>query len=119
MGLSAIMVAHVFYPAIEKDKIPASLSEKVIQNLLRKELKFNGVVISDDMVMGGVKAYTPFEACKKGIEAGVNMFIYRNTDKNILDLTEEIETAIRNKEIDEKLIDFSVEKILSLKREII
>ena len=115
MGLSAVMAAHVHYSAIDEENIPSSLSKNAIQKLLRNELKFKGVVISDDMVMGGVSLYSPFEACKKGIEAGVNMFIYRNTDENVLNLVSELESAIVNGEIDEKLIDFSVEKILKLK----
>ena len=119
MGLKAVMVAHVHYSAIDEDNIPASLSKNVIQKLLRQDLRFNGVVISDDMVMGGVQSYSPFEACKKGIEAGVNMFIYRNTDKSVLDLISDLETAVRNGEIDEKLINSSVDKIISLKHSII
>lgn len=115
-GLEAVMVAHIHYPSTDREIIPASLSKNVIQNLLRKELKFNGIVISDDMVMGGVQTYTPFVACKKGIEAGVNMFIYRNTDKTILDLISNLETAVKTGEIDEQLIDFSVSKILEIKQ---
>ena len=115
-GLNAVMVAHVHYSAIDEGDIPASLSKKVIHNILRNDLSFNGIVISDDMVMGGVASYTPYEACKKGIEAGVNMFIYRNTDKNVLKLVENIENAVRTGEIDEGLIDFSLERIVQIKR---
>lgn len=115
MGLNAVMVAHVHYCAIDEENIPSSLSKNAIQKILRDELKFNGVVISDDMVMGGVSSYSPFEACKKAIEAGVNMFIYRDTDDNVIRLISELERNIQNGVIDEKLIDLSVEKILKLK----
>lgn len=118
-GLEAVMVAHVHYPSIDQDNIPASLSKNAIQKLLREELGFNGVVISDDMVMGGVNGYSPFEACKRGIEAGINMFIYRNTDKQILDLISQIETAVKAGEIGEKLIDDSVKRINCLKSAIL
>ncbi len=115
IGLNAIMVAHVHYSSIDKENIPASLSKNAIQNLLRKELGFKGIVISDDMVMGGVQSYTPFEACKNAIEAGVNMFIYRNTDESVLNLVSEVENAVLNGKIDERLIDFSISHILDLK----
>lgn len=110
-GLSVLMVAHVYYSAIDKNPIPATVSKNVIQNLLRKKLKFDGVVISDDMVMGGIKGYSPFEACKRGIEAGINMFIFRNADNFVKDLILQLENSVRIGEIDEKLIDFSLEKI--------
>ena len=115
-GLNAVMVAHVHYSAIDEQNIPASLSKNVIQNILRKGLGFNGAIISDDMVMGGVQSYTPFEACKKAIEAGVNMFIYRNTDESVLNLISQLETAVKSGEIDEKLIDSSVSRVFELKQ---
>lgn len=114
--LPAIMVAHVYYNAFDSQKIPASVSENVIKNYLRKKLGFKGLVISDDMVMGGIKKFTSLEACKKAIYAGVNMFIYRNSDDATLELIQQLITAVKNGEIDIKLIDESVEYIQSVKK---
>lgn len=113
--LPAIMVAHVHYKAFDSQKIPASISENVIKNYLRKELGFKGLVISDDMVMGGIKKFTPFEACKKAINAGVNMFIYRNSDDATLELIQQLVAAVEHGEIDIKLIDESINYIQSVK----
>ena len=113
--LPAIMVAHVHYKAFDSQKIPASISPNVIKNYLRKELGFKGLVISDDMVMGGIKKFTPFEACKRAINAGVNMFIYRNSDDATIELIQQLIVAVEHGEIDIKLIDESINYIQSVK----
>ena len=79
------------------------------------ELKFKGLIITDDMEMNGIKGFTPFEACTKAINAGVNMFIFRNADKHVFDLVNSIEQAVNDKIIDEELINISVDKILKIK----
>ena len=112
--IPAIMVAHIHYTAFDKDKVPASISKNVI-NYLRNNLCFKGLIISDDMVMGGIKRFTPFEACKRAINAGVNMFIYRNADEKTIALIEQIINAVKIGEINEEQIDRSVNYITSLK----
>ena len=114
--LPAIMVAHVHYTAFDKDKIPASVSGNIINGYLRNKLGFKGIVISDDMVMGGIKKFSPFEACKLAINAGVNMFIYRNSDDCTINLIEQLANAVKNGEIDEKNIDKSLEYIFLIKK---
>ena len=115
IDIPAIMVAHVLYPALEKDNIPASISSKIIDEFLLKELNFDGVVISDDMEMNGIKGFTKIDACIKAINAGVNMFIYRDSNKDILSLINNIEKAVKDGLIDENKINKSVEKIIALK----
>ena len=114
--LPAIMVAHVHYTAFDKDKIPASVSGNIINGYLRNKLGFKGIVISDDMVMGGIKKFSPFEACKLAINAGVNMFIYRNSDDCTINLIEQLANAVKSGEIDEKNIDKSLEYIFLIKK---
>ncbi|MDD3238427.1 MAG: beta-N-acetylhexosaminidase [Candidatus Gastranaerophilales bacterium] len=113
--IPAIMVAHVHYPAFDKENIPASMSENIIKNYLINKMNYNGLIISDDMVMGAIQGFTPLQACKKAINAGINMFIFRNTDKKVLNLIDCIEQAVLKGEIDITLIDKSVDKILSTK----
>ena len=99
-------------------KIPASISTNVIK-YLREQLGFNGVVMTDDMVMGSIKKFaTPLEACKKAINAGVNMFIYRNADFSTTELIASIVKSVECGEISECKIDESVSKILSLKQNV-
>lgn len=114
--IPAIMVAHVHYSAFDSEKIPASISQNVIQNYLRQKLEFKGLVISDDMVMGGIKKFSPLEACKKAINAGVNMFIYRNSDNATIELIQQLIIAAKNGEIDIKLVDENIKYITAAKK---
>ncbi len=115
IGIPAIMVAHVFYSALEKDNIPSSLSKKIITDLLINKLNFNGVIISDDMEMNAVKNFSRLDACIQGINAGITMFIFRNTTKDIYELIEGIEQAVKNGIIKEDIIDIAIDKIYNLK----
>ncbi len=112
--LPAIMVAHIHYKAFDTERIPASVSKNVL-NYLRNNLGFEGVIISDDMVMGGVKRFSPFDACKRAILAGVNMFIYRNANETTQTLIEQIINAVKTGEIPENRIDESARLIMRLK----
>lgn len=117
-NIPAIMVAHVHYPCFDKEKIPSSLSENVVNDYLIDKLGFKGLIISDDMVMGAMQSYPPVEACIKAINSGINMFIFRNCNKNTLLLLDELEQAVIDKKISEKAIDISLKKIFKLKKNI-
>lgn len=98
--IEMIMVAHLHCTCFEPDeKIPCSLSKNAI-DYLRNELNFKGITISDDMVMKGVSDFGATEACELGIKAGLNMFIYRNSNPETIDIIEEI---IKRAEKDEAL----------------
>lgn len=94
-----IMAAHLHCTCFDKDVIPASLSKNAI-GYLRNILKYDGVVISDDMVMKGVQDFGSLEACKMAILAGVDMFIFRDADKEAIST---IEALIKEAETDEGL----------------
>ena len=113
--IPAIMAAHVLYPALDNTGTPASVSEKIIKNILIDKLQFKGLIITDDMEMNGIKGISRLDACIKAINAGVNMFIFRDTTKEIYNLIQEIETAVKQKLIDEKNIDISFRKIMEIK----
>lgn len=114
-GIDMIMIAHLHCTCFEKEKIPTSLSKNAV-NYLRKKLNFNGVIISDDMIMKGVSEFGEVEACLMAINAGVNMFIYRNCDDTTINIIEKIyQEAIINKELKNK-IESSYKKITELKK---
>ena len=116
IGLPAIMAAHVLYPAFDETN-PASISKKIIEELLVNEMAFDGVIITDDMEMNGIKGFTRFEACIKAINAGINMFIFRDTTKDIVELIEKLEKAVIEGIIPEEKIENSFDKIINLKRQ--
>src|SRR5262249_15142111 len=69
-GVATIMTAHVFAPALD-EKRPATLSKRIITGLLREELKFDGVILSDDLEMKAIaKEYDVPQAAVLALEAG-------------------------------------------------
>lgn len=116
-GIEMVMAAHLHCTCFEKEAIPTSLSKNAL-SYLRNKLKFNGVIISDDMVMKGVCTFGNTQACEMGIRAGLNMFIYRYSDIKTLNIIEEIyQKAIIDKELEEN-IKKSYTKIMDLKNNI-
>lgn len=114
-GIDMIMAAHLYCTCFEKNPIPSSLSKNTL-NYLRNTLKFDGIIISDDMIMKGVSDFGEVEACLMGIDAGINMFIYRNSKEITLNIIEKIyQKAIIDKELQHK-IEMSYNKIIKLKQ---
>ncbi len=114
-GIEMVMAAHLHCTCFENEPVPCSLS-KTSLNYLRNTLNFDGVIISDDMIMKGVADFGDIEACLMGLNAGINMFIYRNSDKNTLNILEKIyQKAIIDEELQKK-IEASYKKITNLKR---
>src|SRR5262249_48961504 len=71
-----VMVAHAAYPEITKDHQPASLSRKWMQEVLRKKIGYRGLIISDDLEMGGVLSTGPIEdVAVETLRAGADMFL--------------------------------------------
>ncbi len=113
--IEMVMVAHLHCTCFEKDVIPTSLSKNAI-DYLRNELGFEGITISDDMVMKGVAKFGAVEAVEMGIRAGLNMFIYRNSNPETIEMIETVAIHAENdKELAEN-INKSFEKIIELKK---
>lgn len=71
-----VMVAHASYPEITKENEPASLSRKWMQDVLRKKIGYKGLIISDDLEMGGVLSTGPIEdVAVETLRAGADMFL--------------------------------------------
>lgn len=113
-GIETIMAAHLHCSCFEKEEIPVSLSRNAL-SYLRDNLGFEGVIISDDMIMKGVAKFGEIEACEMGIRAGLNMFIYRNSNDCTINIIEQIaKKALNDKELYEN-IEKSYERIVKLK----
>ena len=114
-NIEMIMAAHLHCTCFDEETIPASLSKNAI-GYLRNELGYNGIIISDDMVMKGVQAYGSFEAVKMGIEAGLDMFIFRDADKNAIETIEKLALiAEKDTELAKKIMNSNA-RIKSLKK---
>ncbi len=115
-GIPAIMTTHILFPQLEEERIPATMSRKIITDLLKNQMGFKGLVLSDGMEMNAIKEeYTTPVGCVKAIAAGVDIvFVCHDVDlmeKSIQAVTKAFEENHYNKE------EFiaSVEKILSFK----
>lgn len=111
-GIDAIMTTHIIFTEIDKD-LPATISSKVLTDLLRNELGYDGLIITDGMEMGALKNSfgSNEELAVKAVKAGVDILLYtsnttpRNAHSAIIN-------AVNNGEISIDRINDSVERIL-------
>ncbi|RAP37576.1 glycosyl hydrolase [Legionella quinlivanii] len=116
-----IMTAHIVNRQLDESGLPATLSYKILTGLLRQNLHFNGVIITDDMQMKAVSEHYRLEdSLPLAINAGVDMFIFGNqiTDKaqdprQVIDI---IEAKVKSGEIKESRIDEAYEHIVKFKQ---
>jgi beta-N-acetylhexosaminidase len=111
--IDSIMTAHIQVPQIDPSGNPATLSPRVITGLLREELKYDGVVITDSLEMAGVrKLHSDAEIPVLAIKAGVDQLLM---PPNLGLAIDSVVKAVRSGEISEKRIDESVLRILKMK----
>lgn len=115
-GTNMIMTAHIALPRLPSGKTPATLSPFILKNILRDSLGFEGVVITDAMMMGGiVEGYWPGEAAVKALQAGSDMILYSPD----VDLAyETVLDAVRGGRLPVERIDESLYRVLKLKKEL-
>lgn len=110
---SSIMSAHLWIEAVDMDTVPATLSRNVMTTLLRNELKFDGIVFTDAMVMGGIATRYPFDvATVMAIQAGCDIILFPG---DLVKGIEAIRHAVASGQLTEKRIDESVRRILGAK----
>ena len=115
--LPSIMIAHSIFPAIDPDNI-ATVSEKVITGLLRRELGFEGVITTDSMTMGGIATrYGVANACALSLAAGADIVLMKAENHLVEEVIEAIRTFIREERITMEELDNKVYRILNLKYE--
>ena len=107
------MSAHLWVPALEPDTIPATLSKKVMTNLLRERLGFRGIVLTDAMVMGGITTrYSAGDATVKALEAGCDVILFAD---HLAERTTAVIEAIKQGKLSPDRLDESVRRILEAK----
>lgn len=113
-NVDAIMLAHILYPEI--DNYPATMSSRIINELLRDELGFTGVIISDDMTMGAImENYTIEEGVLSFLKAGGDLALICHGKNNVIKVIEEITKAVERGELTEEEVNNKVYRILKLK----
>ncbi|AST56995.1 beta-glucosidase [Thermoanaerobacterium thermosaccharolyticum] len=115
-GVGAIMTAHILFPAFEDEKLPATLSYNILTNLLRLELKFHGLIMTDCMEMNAIAKYFGTEkAAAIAVKAGADIVLISHTKELQIGAFSEIKRAIESGDISLDRIDESVTRILNMK----
>jgi len=111
----AIMVSHAMYPQIDPDH-PSSLSKTIITDWLRKDMGYNGVVVTDDMDMGALaKHYTFGDMAVQSILAGSDILLVCHEYEHMQEAYNGLMKAVKDGQISKERLDESVKRILLMK----
>jgi len=115
--LPFVMVAHAAYPQVTKTKTPASLSKTWISDILKKKIGYRGLVVSDDLEMGGVlSAASVGEAAVESVRAGADLCLVCHREERLLEAHEALSKA---SEVDKKFAKRAAEsarRVLAFKK---
>ena len=114
-NIHAVMVTHELIHSVDANT-PSSLSYKLVTGILRDELGFKGVILTDSLTMEGITAFYPeAQAAALAIEAGDDLLMGASTPQDVAAMIEGIKQAIASNAISMIRIDESVRRILTLK----
>lgn len=115
-GADVVMVAHILLPQLDKTN-PSSMSKAVMTDLLRKQLGFKGVIITDDMTMGAIIEHFDIgNAAVESVKAGSDIILVGHDYTNVVKIISSLKAAVQDGEISEQRLNESVERIIQLKK---
>lgn len=118
-GVEAIMVAHIMYPQLDPGK-PATMSEKILTAVLRHDLGFEGLIITDDLEMGAItENFVLEEAALAAVQAGADLLLVCHSSAYQEQVLSRLKTAVQNGELTVDRVDESVARIMGLKQKYI
>ncbi len=113
-GVPMVMLGHLVYPALDPE-MPASLSPAAV-GLLRGELGFDGVIVTDDLIMAGARRDgTTAEAAVQAAKAGADLLMVSGPPEEQAAAYDAVVAAVESGEIPRERIDYSVERIKNIK----
>lgn len=114
---TAIMLSHFSYPTLDATKTPATLSPKIIKEILRKKIGYNGLVITDDIQMKGLtEVSNPHEAGLQALKAGADIIMMTWSFKDQAKAIERVKQAVKSGEISSAELNDKVSRILAVKK---
>jgi beta-N-acetylhexosaminidase len=124
-GVDLIMTSHILYPQLDAIS-PATLSSTILQNVLRQDMGFDGIIISDSMNMGAIQNhYQPVDAAVQAMKAGITMIMlseehYDHSDAYLdkqLAMIHGLIDAVESGDLSESVIDDALQKVVRFKLE--
>jgi len=114
-GVDVVMVGHILLPKIDQ-QYPSSMSKEIITGLLRNQLGFDGVVMTDDMTMKAITNHFNIgQATVDSVKAGNDIILIAHEFANVTTAIDALKAAVKNGEISEQQINDSVRRIIQLK----
>ncbi len=116
-GLPAITIAHIRVPSMEPKEIPATMSRAIISDYLRKELGYDGLIISDCMEMDAIqKCFGIGKGVVEGLRAGIDLIFISHTPAAVKEGIEAVKKALAEGTLSMKRLDDAVSRILEAKK---
>ncbi len=115
--LPFVMVAHAAYPQLTRDRNPASLSKRWITEILRKKISYRGLIISDDLEMGGVLGSASVgDAAVRTVRAGSDLCLVCHREDRVLEAYDALAREVRADRKFAKRVEDSTVRILKFKK---
>ena len=115
--LKMVMTAHILFENIDP-QWPASLSPVLVQKYLRKTLRYEGLVISDDLGMKALTlSFSPEEIALQVLQGGSDILLYCNEPETPVIALESLKKAYKEKKLEESLLKASTDRIVRIKKE--
>ncbi|WP_337099035.1 glycoside hydrolase family 3 protein [Paenibacillus sp. YIM B09110] len=118
-GTDCIMTAHVCLPALDPSGVPSTLSQPVLTGLLREELGYDGIVVTDCLEMSAIdEFYGPGPGAVQALRAGADMVLVSHTYEKQLAALEAVASAVESGELAMDRIDEAVGRVMALKEKL-
>ncbi len=112
-GVDAIMTAHIAVPSLDEPTLPATLSPKILTGILRDEMNFKGIIVTDALEMGGIAQGFPVgDAAVRALEAGADVLLMPSDPEAAINA---VMAALKSGRITQKRLEDSVMRILAAK----
>ena len=112
-GVDSIMSAHIAVPALDAPNLPATLSPKILTGILRDELGFKGIIVTDALEMGGIaQGFSVGDASVRALEAGADVLLMPPDPEAAINA---VVAAVKSGRIKQKRLDESVMRLLTAK----
>lgn len=109
-GVASIMTAHVAYPALDPSGVPATLSRDILQWMLRQQMRFDGLIVSDALIMeGALEGRSEGEAAVRALHAGCDALLYPS---DTAEVARALERALRDGVLDGERVHQSLRRRL-------